>query len=306
MAIPKPSEPPLPLRAKPLPRRIPEPVQLRHIQSSTREPCRRRSRELVDVAMRESRASVADIAEALDVDTRAAGRALTGEKPIDLGDVIAIVRARGRSDSPEESSSSSETSWTALKLILFTPEGGHMSISPAIPADQSPAQSPVQSPDPNAPARRDATEGPLRVYVAGASREPERVRAVMRELQAAPNVIVTHDWLTEMERRPEDTMLRHELVEAARADIRGMLAADVLLFLLPAEPSPGAWFELGFFARRWLMSRDGGHIIVSGDAPDTLFTSWLHDVGADRVSPDSRAIGRITRMAIRGSLRGAQ
>lgn len=43
--------------------------------------------------MRESRASVADIAEALDVDTRAAGRALTGEKPIDLGDVIAIARA---------------------------------------------------------------------------------------------------------------------------------------------------------------------------------------------------------------------
>lgn len=85
--------PPLPLRAKPLPRRIPEPVQLRHIQSSTREPCRRRSRELVDVAMREFRASVADIAEALDVDTRAAGRALTGEKPIDLGDVIAIARA---------------------------------------------------------------------------------------------------------------------------------------------------------------------------------------------------------------------
>lgn len=183
-----------------------------------------------------------------------------------------------------------------------------MSISPAIPADsvQSAVQSPAQSPDPNAPARRDATEGPLRVYVAGASREPERVRAVMRELQAAPNVVLTHDWLTEMERRPEDTMLRHELVEAARRDVCGLMSARVLLFLLPAEPSPGAWFELGFFARRWLIS-DHGHIIVSGPAPATLFTEWLRDVGADRAPTDALAVGRIARMALRGELlRGAQ
>lgn len=199
-----------------------------------------------------------------------------------------------------------------------------MSISPAIPADsvQSAVQSPAQSPDPNAPARRDATEGPLRVYVAGASREPERVRAVMRELQAAPNVVLTHDWLTEMERRPEDTMLRHELVEAARRDVCGLMSARVLLFLLPglpwlpralpsprplrSEPSPGAWFELGFFARRWLIS-DHGHIIVSGPAPDTLFTEWLRDVGADRAPTDALAVGRIARMALRGELlRGAQ
>lgn len=155
-------------------------------------------------------------------------------------------------------------------------------------------------------SEQSAETRPLRVYVAGASREPERVRAVMRELQAAPNVVVTHDWLTEMERRPEDTMLRHELVEAARADITGLMSARVLLFLLPLEPSPGAWFELGFFARRWLIN-DHGHIIVSGSAPDTLFTEWLRDVGAGRAPTDALAVGRIARMALRGeSLRGAQ
>lgn len=83
-----PSQPPLaPLRAKPLPRL----VALRHIQSETREPWRRRSRELVDVAMVEARASTLDVADALAVDARAAGRALNGEKPIDLGDLLAIA-----------------------------------------------------------------------------------------------------------------------------------------------------------------------------------------------------------------------
>ena len=82
----KPNDMP-PLRAKPLPRS----VTLRHIQSTTREPWRRRSRELLDLALVESRACVLDVADALAVDTRAAGRALTGEKPLDLGDLLAIA-----------------------------------------------------------------------------------------------------------------------------------------------------------------------------------------------------------------------
>jgi hypothetical protein len=86
----RPSSLPLaPLRAKPLPRL----VTLRHIQSETREPWRRRSRELLDLAMIESRACVLDVAEALAVDTRAAGRALTGEKPLDVGDLLALAAA---------------------------------------------------------------------------------------------------------------------------------------------------------------------------------------------------------------------
>ena len=41
--------------------------------------------------MAETHALVLDVADALDVDARAAGRALTGEKPIDVGDVLAIA-----------------------------------------------------------------------------------------------------------------------------------------------------------------------------------------------------------------------
>lgn len=81
--------PDAPLRPKTLPR--PVLVSLRHIQSETREPWRRRSRDLVAAAMVEARACPFDVAEALAVDSRAAGRALTGEKPLDVGDLLAIA-----------------------------------------------------------------------------------------------------------------------------------------------------------------------------------------------------------------------
>ncbi len=85
-----PSYPPASLRAKPLPR-VAAFVSMRHIQSETRGPWRSRSRELLDQAMHEARAVVLDVADALDVDARNAGRAVSGEKPFDLGDVLALA-----------------------------------------------------------------------------------------------------------------------------------------------------------------------------------------------------------------------
>ena len=78
-----------PRRAKALP--VAELSAVRHIRSETRGPWGTRSRQLVAQAMAETHCLVLDVADALAVDVRAAGRAVTGEKPIDLGDLLAVA-----------------------------------------------------------------------------------------------------------------------------------------------------------------------------------------------------------------------
>ena len=63
-----------------------------HVRSDARGEGRRRSRELVHAALTEARATVLDVAEALSIDERGAARALIGERPVDIGDVLAIAR----------------------------------------------------------------------------------------------------------------------------------------------------------------------------------------------------------------------
>lgn len=84
-----PSTPPTaPLRAKPL--RL---ADATHVRSDVRREARRESRGLVLRVMVEARALTVDVADALDIDERNAARALSGDKPIDIGDVLAIARS---------------------------------------------------------------------------------------------------------------------------------------------------------------------------------------------------------------------
>lgn len=62
-----------------------------HLRSDTRARWRRESRVIVARALVEARATVADVAEALSIDDRGAGRALQGERPVDVGDVLALA-----------------------------------------------------------------------------------------------------------------------------------------------------------------------------------------------------------------------
>ena len=62
-----------------------------HLRSAVRKAGRLRSRELLRQAFADTRALTVDLADALDVDERNAARALTGEKPLDIGDVLCLA-----------------------------------------------------------------------------------------------------------------------------------------------------------------------------------------------------------------------
>lgn len=83
-----PPTPEAPIRAKTL--RL---ADATHVRSEVRREARRESRGLVLRVMHESKAMTIDVADALDIDERGAARALSGDKPIDIGDIIAIARS---------------------------------------------------------------------------------------------------------------------------------------------------------------------------------------------------------------------
>lgn len=101
----------------------------------------------------------------------------------------------------------------------------------------------------------------LRVYVAGASAEPERVRWAMDAVRDA-GAAVTLDWLAPIEAGvPANTGLSDaERRQYARADLDAVVSSDVLWLLAPEAPSAGAWVELGHALRCHVV------VIVSGPA----------------------------------------
>lgn len=89
---------------------------------------------------------------------------------------------------------------------------------------------------------------PLRVYVAGSSRDLERAERVIAELRAIPNVAVPVDWPANMrEHGPDSGLSAEDRVRFAEEDAAGAYFADAFVLLRPTEdaPSVGAWVELG-------------------------------------------------------------
>lgn len=87
----------------------------------------------------------------------------------------------------------------------------------------------------------------MEIYVAGASKEMERVKRVMKQIREAGHEI-TFDWVAEVEKvgmaNPSDLAQRKA---SARSDVDGVIDADVILVLHPAPgvPTAGMWFEMG-------------------------------------------------------------
>lgn len=89
----------------------------------------------------------------------------------------------------------------------------------------------------------------LRVYVAGASSEVERAERAIAALRRA-GCVVTHDWTREVRdhraKKIHDAEIGdHECREIAVADLAAVRRSNVLLLLVPEQPSQGAWVELG-------------------------------------------------------------
>lgn len=87
----------------------------------------------------------------------------------------------------------------------------------------------------------------LRIYIAGASKEPERVRHAMQRA-ADLGYEITYDWLTavEVEGAANEGLADVKRKHYARADLDAIRAANVVWLLAPEGGSTGAWVELGF------------------------------------------------------------
>jgi hypothetical protein len=85
-----PAQTPVVVRAKALP------IDDRHVsrlRSSARQRGRDRRVEIVGEAMRASRATPLDVADALELSERAARRAVEGGAPVDVGDLFPIAES---------------------------------------------------------------------------------------------------------------------------------------------------------------------------------------------------------------------
>jgi hypothetical protein len=117
----------------------------------------------------------------------------------------------------------------------------------------------------------------VRIYVAGASKEPERCRAAMTAVQKL-GLEITLDWLAaiEAEGAANEGLDDEKRVRYSTADLLAVTKADWVWVLAPAltSSSAGCWVELGYAlglrdTARWMgddppLFVRGPRIIVSG------------------------------------------
>lgn len=137
----------------------------------------------------------------------------------------------------------------------------------------------------------------VRVYVAGASAERDRVRGAMDYITAEGGV-VTHDWLAEIEAAGSSSagLTREQRRRAAAANIEAIRQSDVLWLLAPAGRSD-ALVELGIAlgVRHDRIDPEPMRIVVSGPASRLSVFAAL----ADLETPSDVLAGR---WALRGVL----
>jgi nucleoside 2-deoxyribosyltransferase len=134
---------------------------------------------------------------------------------------------------------------------------------------------------------------PLRVYVAGASAEPERVRWAVAAVRAM-GAEVAIDWLAAIEEAgaANEGLTDADRVRYAQDDLCAVEDADVMWLLAPVEPSAGAWVELGYALALAANKRAPDRIVVSGSARVRCIFAALADEEHDR---DEDALASLLR-----------
>lgn len=125
----------------------------------------------------------------------------------------------------------------------------------------------------------------MKVYVCGASAEPERVRRAM-DAVLAEGWALTHDWLSEIERvgTANDGLTEGQRFDSAARDLEAIHAADVVWVLAPEDTSTGAWIEFGYTLGRSSGGGPGGGpgLIVSGAASKrSIFCALVYEHDSD-------------------------
>lgn len=142
---------------------------------------------------------------------------------------------------------------------------------------------------------------PLRVYVAGASKEIDRCRAAMDYVRELGGVIAC-DWIAEIERvgSANEGLTQEQRRESAEADLCGIMGADVFWLLVPENDSKGAWVELGaaLVSREIWRANDAVEhptvIIVSGPGSKRSIFAALADL---ETPSDITAMRRVAELA---------
>ncbi len=125
----------------------------------------------------------------------------------------------------------------------------------------------------------------MRIYIAGASAEPERVQRAM-DASRKLGLEVTLDWLAAIRAAgaatPSDANVRRA---CALADLQAIDRADVVWLLAPENASTGAWVELGYAIalrsdrsllrplRAVIVSGPGAAKCIFAELADALFAS---------------------------------
>lgn len=139
---------------------------------------------------------------------------------------------------------------------------------------------PIERPDPvlAMAQKRVVLRSMIRIYIAGASREPVRVRAWITAAQRA-GWHVTLDWLAAIEAvgTANEGLSHDDRERYAADDWRAVRSADVVWVLAPEQPSIGCWVEMGL-----ALASGHAHVVVSGPARErTIFGALAEEHTTD-------------------------
>jgi len=135
----------------------------------------------------------------------------------------------------------------------------------------------------------------LPVYLAGASRELERVKKYAELLERSGLERITYCWWQDIEANDVGTdhrLTRDEQCAYATGDLRGVYEAQLVWFLWPEAPSMGAPVEYGFALA---VSRQNPMrlVVTGGKASSCIFTALAHY----RDTSDMLGLAEVVRVA---------
>lgn len=124
----------------------------------------------------------------------------------------------------------------------------------------------------------------LRVYIAGASDDLERVDQAARLIHAPDTIAVVSTWPASVRKagagNPRDAS-RWERLDWINDDLNDLDRADLFWFLAPTRsPARGAYFELGYMVGR----ARAVPLISSGDTLQSIFNAITREFASDEAA----------------------
>lgn len=88
----------------------------------------------------------------------------------------------------------------------------------------------------------------MKVYVAGASRERDRVERILFAVGVEPRLYLTFDWLSHIDEvgAANEGVSRDQRLVSTSLNFQGIAQCDVFVLLIPSVETRGAWVELGY------------------------------------------------------------